>query len=239
MRRVLSGLPPSHEHHQNGVDRKIIRRLSHFLLRRLRTVCSQPHSLHISSTCHHHSMTMRRCMMRIKAQTASRGGPVRNCLTGAWLFVALLCVDVLISATTYNGAPGIGLFVSSARADDDDDRGVRRGGFSGGGFGLPGLPSFGIPLPRFGAPSRPRSRRPAAPEAIRREWIASGLSDSDVATVRAAGFAVVAERRLTLLPAVTVRLRAPRNLSDRAAQDRLRALIPAATLDRNHLYRAS
>jgi len=175
------------------------------------------------------------------------GTPViRTACIGVGLFVALSVCDILLPTTVLDGGAAGGVWTSSARADDDDDDGGgrRRGGFSGGGGGfslprLPGLPAFGIPVPRFGSPSRPRRAAAPAPEAIRREWIAAGVNDSDVTRLRAAGFTIVAERRLALLPEITVRLRAPRNLSDRAAQDRLRALIPSATLDRNHLYRAS
>jgi subtilisin family serine protease len=69
--------------------------------------------------------------------------------------------------------------------------------------------------------------------------VAAGVTDSDVARLQAAGYAIVAQRRLAVLPGITVRLRAPRRLSERSAQQQLQALIPGAILDRNHLYRAN
>ena len=65
------------------------------------------------------------------------------------------------------------------------------------------------------------------------------MTDNDVARLQTAGYAIIAQRRLTLLPDITVRLRAPRNLSESGAQQQLQALLPAAILDRNHLYRTN
>jgi len=103
---------------------------------------------------------------------------------------------------------------------------------------MPGFSGFpGFPIPRLASPRR--SQRAPESRSMRREWVAAGVTGTDITRLRDVGFTIVAERRLVLLPEITVRLRAPRNLSDQRAQQQLRALIPSALLDRNHLYRAS
>jgi hypothetical protein len=173
---------------------------------------------------------------------------IRRVLAGAGAYAALCAGDILL---VNDDASRASLFLAGPALADDDDRGrSRRGmGRGGGGFrgvsGFPGISAF-PGLPGFSGPRRPRStpnRRAArrAPErqAVRHEWVAAGVTESDIARLRDAGFAIIAERRLTLLPEITVRLRVPRNLSERQAQARLQALIPGALLDLNHLYRTS
>ena len=72
-----------------------------------------------------------------------------------------------------------------------------------------------------------------------REFVATGVVDADVDRIRTAGFTVVAERRLAILPEVTLRLRIPRRMSEDQALQVLRAIVPSALIDRNHLYRTA
>ena len=149
---------------------------------------------------------------------------LRASLVGCLAFAACCLVDVLAFGSASSGK---GVFAGPVLADDDDDD---------------DRPRFSRPRPRFLQPyqSRPRSVRPrAAARAASPEWVAAGVTDADVTRLQAAGFTVVAQRRLALLPEITARLRAPRNLSERGAQQQLQALIPAAIIDRNHLYRAN
>lgn len=153
---------------------------------------------------------------------------------------ALWCIlDVLtIDAVPDRGKPfGIGSGIAHAGDDDDDDDDRPR--LSPGRFRPPGL--SGMPIPRLFAPHATprRARRAPEPRISDHEWIATGITDDDVARLRDAGFTVVAQRRLTLLPEITARLRPPRRLSARRAQQQLRSLLPTALLDRNHLYRPS
>jgi hypothetical protein len=143
---------------------------------------------------------------------------MRVMLLGISAFFACCLADIAMVADV---APNLGMLTGPALADDDDDDDDR--------------PRFSRPRPRF---SPPRRARPA-PRIIGREWVAAGVTDSDVARLQAAGYAVVAQRRLAILPGITVRLRAPGRLSERRAQQQLQALIPGALLDRNHLYRAN
>jgi hypothetical protein len=154
---------------------------------------------------------------------------IRAILAGLLAFAVCCLVDVM-SADTWSGK-GIVAGQVLAGDDDDDDR-----------------PRLSRQRPRFSVPrqSVPRQARPVhratpprAAGAAGPEWVAAGLTNEDVARLEAAGFAVLAQRRLALLPGLTARLRAPRNLSERRAQQQLQTLIPAAILDRNHLYRAS
>jgi Subtilase family len=142
----------------------------------------------------------------------------RAVLIGLLVFAAGCLVDIVVFA---GASPGKGTFAGPVLAgDDDDDR-----------------PRFSRRRPRL---SLPRQTRPAPAARIAgREWVAAGVTDGDVARLQAAGFAIVAQRRLVLLPEITVRLRAPRNLSESRSQQQLRALVPAAILDRNHLYRVN
>jgi len=167
----------------------------------------------------------------------------RTALASCAVFAAWCALDIVTNGAAKNDAEMSGFFVASALADDDDDDDRPR--FS---RGRPRMPSFsGFPIPRLALPRRPRrssssprrQRRVEEPRAIRREWVAAGVTSSDISRLRGAGFTIIAERRLGLLPESTVRLRAPRNLSDQRAQELLRTLIPSALLDRNHLYRAS
>lgn len=155
----------------------------------------------------------------------------RTALTGCVVFAAWCAVEILTVGAAKKDTKMPGIFAGSALADDDDDDGPR---FSGGRPRMPGF--YGLPIPRFGSP-RP-ARRVVEARVMRREWVAAGVTSADIARLRNEGFTIVAERRLGLLPESTVRLRAPRNVSDRRAQQELRALIPSALLDRNHLYRA-
>lgn len=96
--------------------------------------------------------------------------------------------------------------------DDDDDRAPRR--------------RVERPAPR-----------PVAPRRSRPEIVASGVDAAALARIRAAGFTVLAERRLALLPESTVRLAPPRNLSDAGARARIGELAAGASVDVNALYR--
>jgi hypothetical protein len=146
-----------------------------------------------------------------------------------------------------------------AWADDDGDDGGGGGaggagggggagpggggaGGGGGGNGWQGPGGLGpnpgrIPMPPswqrsldslFGA--TPAPARAAPPRA---EIVALGVPAAALATLRAQGFAVVAERA----PVGLVRLRGPAGLTEAQAVGRLRAAAPAAVVDRNHRYR--
>jgi Subtilase family len=143
---------------------------------------------------------------------------IRAALIGMLVFAACILVDIVVLADM---SPSKGLFAGPVLADDDDDDDDR--------------PRFLRHRPRL---SPPRRARPAA-RVTAREWVAAGVTDSDIARLQAAGYAIVAQRRLALLPEITVRLRPPRNLSERRAQQELQSLIPTAILDRNHLYRTN
>jgi hypothetical protein len=146
---------------------------------------------------------------------------------GLLMFAACCLVDIVV----FDGMPSAkGFFATPALADDDDDDRPR--------FALRRRPGFsGFSVPRF--PILRQARPTPARRVESREWVAAGITDGDVARLQSAGFAIVAQRRLALLPELTVRLRPPRNLSDRGAQQQLQALLPAAIIDRNHLYRAN
>jgi Subtilase family len=145
---------------------------------------------------------------------------IRAVLVGILVFAACILVDIVTFAGV---SPNKGMFAGPVFGDDDDD-------------------DDDDDRPRFSRPrlffSPARRARPAA-RMTSREWVAAGVTESDVARLQAAGYAIVAQRRLALLPEITVRLRPPRNLSERRAQQQLQALIPTAILDRNHLYRAN
>ena len=154
-------------------------------------------------------------------------------------------------------APGgaVGMLSAPAMADDDDDDddGPR---FRGGGDNDDDGPRRRAPRIMFddddgpvyrAAPRRvaPTPRR-AAPEprraAPRRkaalpEFVASGVSAEALGRIQAAGFSVLGERRLTLLPEATVRVSAPRNLRAVRARAQLAELAPGALIDANTLYR--
>jgi subtilisin family serine protease len=139
------------------------------------------------------------------------------------LFGALPLADLLLSRSADHARSGRGALVATALADDDDDDDDRV-----------------RPAPRTPRYREPQRRPPAArraPPTLRREFVAAGVTDADLARLRAAGFTIVATRRLGLLPENTARLRAPRNLSERRALERLRTLVPPAVVDFNHLYR--
>jgi hypothetical protein len=146
-------------------------------------------------------------------------------------FVAWCALDILTFGAVKDRGKPASIFAGPALAEDDDDDDDRPR-FSRGGLRMPGF--SGLPIPRFSL-SR-RARRALEPS---REWIAAGIRDTDIDRLRSAGFTIVAQRRLGLLPEITVRLRGPRNLSTRRAQQQLRTLIPSALLDGNHLYRPS
>jgi hypothetical protein len=145
---------------------------------------------------------------------------------------AVWCALDILTFGTADGEKRSGIFAGPALADDDDDDNGPR--FS---RGRPRVRGFYIPIPRVASPRR--ARRLPEPRGIRNEWVAAGVTDTDIGRLRSAGFTIVAQRQLGLLPEITVRLRAPRNLSTRRAQQQLRALVPSALLDRNHLYRPS
>jgi hypothetical protein len=148
---------------------------------------------------------------------------LRRLLAGLTLLGALPFADMLLSRSPDQAGSGRGTLVATALADDDDDDDDR----------VRPAP----PAPRYREPQRrpPAARR--APPNPRREFVAAGVTDADLARLRAAGFTIVATRRLGLLPENTARLRAPRNLSERRALERLRTLVPPAVVDFNHLYR--
>lgn len=117
--------------------------------------------------------------------------------------------------------------------DDDDDRGRRF------------IPRFSSDddddddyEPRYRPPPRERrAARPAPRPRVRPEIVASGVDAAALDRIRAAGFRVLAERRLTILPEATVRLAPPRNLSDARARARVGELAQGAAVDLNAIYR--
>jgi hypothetical protein len=143
----------------------------------------------------------------------------RRIQVGLAIVGMLLLWDFALAGMIGGPAASRGVLVSTALADDDDDddddkvRPPRRQTFA----------------------REPRTRRP--PPVPPRELLAAGITDADVARLRDAGFTVVAARRLSVLPEITVRLRIPRHLSERRAVERLRTLVPPAIIDFNHLYR--
>lgn len=152
---------------------------------------------------------------------------------GRHLCLLLVAAFALAGAegAIHAAAPGLtlGFAATPALADDDDDDGD----------------DDDDDRPRRGMrvtdddddDDRPARRRAPRRPAPRPEIVASNVTDAELAQIRAAGFGVLAERRLTLLPAATVRLSAPRNVSAATARARLAAIAPAATVDLNTLYR--
>ncbi|QZN99024.1 hypothetical protein [Chenggangzhangella methanolivorans] len=135
-----------------------------------------------------------------------------------------------------HGAPTFLASPALADDDDDDDDDDRGGRF---------VPRFSYdddddyePAPRYRpAPRERRAARPAPRPRIRPEIVASGVDAAALERIRAAGFRVLAERRLQILPEATVRLAPPRNLSDARARARIAELASGATVDVNAIYR--
>lgn len=146
---------------------------------------------------------------------------IRRAIQAGLMIVGVLLLwDFVLTGVIVGQGTLRGVLVSTALAgddDDDDDDKVR--------------PPRRQPFAR-----EPRIRRPPPPVPPR-ELIAAGVTDPDLARLRGAGFTIVATRRLEVLPEITVRLRIPRNLSERRAVERLRTLVPPAIIDFNHLYR--
>jgi hypothetical protein len=165
---------------------------------------------------------------------------------------------VLVAALAWLALAG----AAPVRADDDDspsspDASSPGGpnssdpGGSPGGEGRRGLdlgPNPGTdPLrdfPRFlGAlfgtrpPARPPPPPVQGPVRAADELVVLGLSPAARAAAEAAGFRVLASRAPG--SETIARLRAPPGITLDAAIARLRAIAPAATVDRNHLYRPS
>jgi hypothetical protein len=94
-------------------------------------------------------------------------------------------------------------------------------------------------------PAPPQPARRAAPQAAPSEGVRAadelvvfGLPPAARAQLEAAGFRVIAVRS-PAGPATLARLRAPPGMTPEAALAAVRARVPGATVDRNHLYRAS
>ena len=174
------------------------------------------------------------------------------------LRLAALGLLALIPWTAFEAAidGGRPAFLASPALADDDDDDDDRGGRRGGGF----APRFSFDddddgprrfAPRFSyeddddddrpryrpAPRERRAARPAPRQRARPEIVASGVDAAALDRIRAAGFRVLAERRLTILPEATVRLAPPRNLSDARARARIAELATGATVDVNAIYR--
>jgi hypothetical protein len=169
--------------------------------------------------------------------------------------LATLTFGALEAALSPGGAPGMLAAPALADDDDDDDDGGRRGRFYGGDDDDDDdrprrrAPRFvfddddddddrpAVRRPqRRAAPPPPRPARPARQAALP-EFVAAGVTAEALARIRAAGFSVIAERRLNLLPEATVRVAAPRRLRAATARARLAELAPGALIDANTLYR--
>jgi hypothetical protein len=165
--------------------------------------------------------------------------------------LASLALGGVEAALAPGGSPGM-LAAPAAADDDDDDGGGGRRWRGGGGRSFDDdddddrprrrAPRFYVDdddddgevyyEPRRRAASR-APRRPAAPA----EFVAAGVTQEALGRLRAAGFQVIAERRLGLLPEATVRVAAPRNLRAARARTRLAELAPGAVIDANVFYR--
>lgn len=183
---------------------------------------------------------------------------IRLALLGLLAMAPLSAIETALET----GRPA--LLAPPAAADDDDDGG---GGGGGGGFGggddddgggfrqprfemgdddddgyrAPRRYRAPTPARRAQRPAARRVERPAQQPAPRRsnraEIVASGVDAPSLERIRAAGFTVLAERRLSILPEATVRLAPPRALSDARARARLAELAAGAVIDVNALYR--
>lgn len=152
-------------------------------------------------------------------------------MLSALAFLGLAAAESLVA----DGRPAF--LATAALADDDDDDDdddrPRRGRmmFYGDDDDDDDGPAY--------RPRRPRAeppRRRAAPRA-RPEIVASNLDPASLDRLRAAGFTVLAERRLALLPGATARLSPPPNLSDARARARVSELAAGALVGTNALYR--
>lgn len=165
---------------------------------------------------------------------------------GALAMMAFFVFGAVEAALAPGGAAG--MLTAPAMADDDDvdDDGPRYRGGDDDDRPAPRLmmdddddddgPVYRRPPRRAAVPPAPRRatsrRRAALPE-----FVAAGVSPEALGRIRAAGFSVLGERRLALLPEATVRVAAPRNLRAARARARLADLAPGALIDANTLYR--
>ncbi len=142
-----------------------------------------------------------------------------------------------LETTLERGAPAF--FGAPAFADDDDDDddddGPRRRSFSPRMF-LDDDDDY-RPAPRYRAPRERRAERRVPRQRVRPEIVAAGVDAAALQRIRDAGFRVLAERRLAILPEATVRLAPPRNLSDARARARVAELASGAIVDVNAIYR--
>lgn len=144
----------------------------------------------------------------------------------ALAFLGLPAAESLVR----DGGP-VFLATAALADDDDDDDGPRRGRMMfDDDDDDDDRPVYRERLRRTEAPRR-RAQR------ARPEIVASNLDPAGLERLRAAGFTVLAERRLGLLPGATVRLSPPGNLSDTRARARVAELVSGALVGVNTLYR--
>ncbi|RXF73739.1 S8 family serine peptidase [Hansschlegelia zhihuaiae] len=178
----------------------------------------------------------------------------RNLLAlGGLAALATFALGGLDAAFAPGGTPG--MLAAPAAADDDDDGGGR--GWRGGGrffddddddrprrrgprFYVEDDDDDDVEVyyePRWPTPRAQRRQAPPRRAAAPPEFVAAGVTQEALGRLRAAGFSIIAERRLGLLPEATVRVAAPRNLRAARARTRLTELAPGAVIGANVFYR--
>ena len=179
----------------------------------------------------------------------------RNALSLALLAlaaVAVLDVTRVLPAGWSLPATGAFSFASPAFADDDgggddgggDDGGGDDGAGDDGGSGARDGTGEGMKRDRNRAGGKTRRAAPAAvapqlPVRASGEIVVSGLSDADLATLVAEGFAVIEALSITRNGPVLHRLQRPAGVSMEAARDSVRKRETGTNADFNHYFRTS
>ncbi|NJR13333.1 MAG: S8 family serine peptidase [Phyllobacteriaceae bacterium] len=176
------------------------------------------------------------------------------------LFLAVLLAWPLSGVTTLNVTPntmlpllGTGQAWADDDDDDDDDGGDDDDSGSSAGSGS-GSGSLGAPPRKQRAKKRPSARATeraqrrgaggsivALPEALDREIVALGLSNSGITALEGLGYRVLQRDRIDVLETVAIRLEVPQGRDLAQSRADIAAADTAATplADVNHLYRSN